>query len=73
MIKTELIGNDLIKTYSDAGVMIHGGVPEAEYVAAIDPVSENRTYVETNIPIPEMDEDAEVEDYENALAELGVE
>lgn len=37
--------------YSDRGVMIHGGVPEADYSEACDPASLGRTYTETDIPI----------------------
>ena len=50
MIKTEIIGN-LIKTYSDLGVKIHGGLPEADYDEAYDPIDSGRTYTETDIPI----------------------
>ncbi len=52
MIKTEIIGN-LIKTYSDLGVKIHGGVPEGDYDEAYDPIELGRTYTETDIPIDE--------------------
>ena len=52
MIKTEIIGN-LIKTYSDLGVKIHGGLPEADYDEAYDPIDSGRTYTETDIPIDE--------------------
>ena len=54
MIKTETITiNDkqFVRTYSDAGFMIHGGMPEADYSEAIDPAELGRTYIETNIPI----------------------
>ena len=54
MIKTEeLIINskNFIRTYSDAGFKIHGGVPEADYDEATDPAEFNRQYTETNIPI----------------------
>lgn len=50
MIKTEIIGN-LIKTYSDLGMKIHGGVPEDDYDEAYDPIDSGRTYTETDIPI----------------------
>jgi hypothetical protein len=60
MIKTELLENDLIRTYSDAGMKIHGGFPEGDYNEAIDPVSAQRTYTETDIPI----EDDELTDSE---------
>lgn len=52
MIKTEIIGN-LIKTYSDIGMKIHGGMPEGNYDEAYDPIDSGRTYVETDIPIEE--------------------
>jgi len=52
MIKTEIIGN-LIKTYSDLGMKIHGGLPEADYDEAYDPIDSGRTYTETDIPIDE--------------------
>ena len=55
MIKTETIGN-MMHTWSDLGVMIHGGSPEGDYVDVYDPIDSGRTYVETNIPI---EEDAE--------------
>lgn len=47
---------DMIRTYSDAGVLIHGGFPEADYEEAIDPADAGRTYTETDIPI-ESDSD----------------
>lgn len=59
MIVQELIGDDLIKTYSDQNVYIHGGVPEANYTEAIDPVDANRTYIETDIPIEQEEVTAE--------------
>ena len=68
MIKTETITiNDqqFIRTYSDAGFMIHGGFPEADYEEAIDPADLGRTYTETDIPI-EQDE-AEAEEIVNIL------
>lgn len=40
-----------IRTYSDAGFMIHGGSPEGDYAEACDPAELNRIYIETNIPI----------------------
>lgn len=62
MIKTEQITiNDtlFIRTYSDAGFMIHGGSPEADYTEAIDPADLNRTYTETDIPIESDETEAE--------------
>ena len=64
MIRQETIGN-MIRTYSDAGMMIHGGSPEADYAEALDPAELGRTYTETNIPI-----DADPEDAEALLARL---
>ena len=52
MIKTEIIGN-FVKTYSDLGMKIHGGMPEGDYDEAYDPIDSGRTYTETNIPIEE--------------------
>lgn len=49
---------DFIRTYSDAGMMIHGGSPEGDYAEANDPASLNRTYTETNIPIEGDDTEA---------------
>lgn len=54
MIKTETITigeQQFIRTYSDRGMMIHGGMPEADYSEAIDPAELGRTYTETDIPI----------------------
>ena len=59
MIIQELIGNDLVRTYSDQNVYIHGGFPEADYSEAVDPVSMGRTYTETDIPIEEEEATAE--------------
>lgn len=42
---------DFIRTYSDRGMMIHGGSPEADYSEATDPADLNRVYTETEIPI----------------------
>ena len=63
MIKTEIIGN-LIKTYSDLGVKIHGGVPEGDYDEAYDPIDSGRTYTETDIPI---DDETSAEEIVNIL------
>ena len=54
-----LVGErDFIRTYSDQNVMIHGGMPEADYSEACDPAEFNRQYTETDIPI-ESDENAD--------------
>lgn len=58
MIKQETITigeKQFIRTYSDKGMMIHGGSPEADYSEAIDPAELGRTYTETDIPIDEDD------------------
>ena len=62
MIVREQIGGTLVKTYSDLGVMVHGGNPEANYAEVIDPISAGRTYTETNIPIPVPDAPEELEE-----------
>ena len=52
MIKTETV-NNLVHTWSDLNVKIHGGFPESDYDEAYDPIDSGRTYTETNIPIEE--------------------
>lgn len=62
MIQTEqIIINDkaFIRTYSDAGFLIHGGSPEGDYAEALDPAELGRTYTETDIP---AEEDAEAQE-----------
>ena len=54
----EINGRQFTKTYSDRGVMIHGGVPECDYSEACEPSEYGRTYTETDIPI-EDDSSAE--------------
>ena len=54
MIRTETLtigDKQYTRTYSDAGMMIHGGVPEGDYDEAVDPAELGRTYTETDIPI----------------------
>ena len=53
MIKTEVLENGSIKTYSDEGFYIHGGLPEGDYAEAIDPPGIERTYTETDRYIDE--------------------
>lgn len=65
MIVQEMIGDDLVRTYSDSGFLIHGGFPERDYVEAVDPVSLGRVYTETNILI-EQNYDSEDEEYAEA-------
>lgn len=67
MIKTESItigGKTFIRTYSDKGVYIHGGSPEADYSEALDPAELGRTYTETTTPI---EDDTTAEDILNIL------
>lgn len=47
----EVEGVEFVKTYSDRGMMIHGGSPEGDYSEATDPAEFGRTYTETDIPI----------------------
>ena len=63
MIKTE-IKNNMVHTWSDLGVKIHGGFPEADYDEAYDPIDSGRTYTETDIPI---ESDATAEEIVNIL------
>jgi hypothetical protein len=68
MIKIETLtigGKQFIRTFSDKGMMIHGGSPEADYSEALDPAELGRTYTETDIPV-EGDE-ATAEDILNIL------
>jgi len=47
-----LVNNvDFIRSYSDKGVKIHGGMPEGDYDEAEEPASLGRTYMETDIPV----------------------
>lgn len=67
MIKTETLtigGKQFIRTYSDAGYMIHGGSPEADYSEALDPAELGRTYTETTTPI---EDDTTAEELLNIL------
>ena len=50
---------DFIRTYSDLGMMIHGGSPEGDYIEAVDPAELGRTYTETDIPIEREEADLE--------------
>ena len=56
MIIQEQIGNDLVKTYSDKGMMIRKIGTDEIYSEAIDPKKFNREYEETDIPIEKHDE-----------------
>lgn len=73
MLKTESVmfnGKEYIRTWSDERLMIERD--GALYESAVDPIETERVYVETNQPIVDETQ-AEAEDYEAALARLGVE
>ena len=42
---------DFVRSYSNLGVKIHGGMPESDYDEVYDPADSGRTYTETDIPI----------------------
>ena len=71
MIIQEQISETLVKTYSDQGVYIHGGYPEADYAEAVDPISMGRTYTETDIPI--VSEEIPDKDALNIIMGRGIE
>lgn len=64
MIITVIEGN-MIHSYSDRKVKIHGGFPEGDYDEAYDPIELGRTYTETDIPIDS--DEAEAEEIVNIL------
>ena len=51
MIVQQQISGTLVRTYSDRGVKVHGGYPEADYDEVVDPISMHREYTETDIPV----------------------
>lgn len=59
MIIQEQISDTLVRTYSDANVYIRGGNPVSDYIEAVDPISANRTYTETDILIEQVTIDDE--------------
>lgn len=63
MIQTETLtigDKQYVRTYSDAGFMIHGGFPEDNYDEAIDPAELGRVYTEMDIPIEGKTEAEEI-------------
>ena len=56
----ELNGRQFVRTWSDEGRYVVGGIPEAEYAEANDPADAHRVYTEGDI-IP-TDENAEQAD-----------
>lgn len=76
MIKTETValnGQQFLHTFSDSNFYLErAGV---KYEEAYDPIGTGRTYTETSeeIVLPvEEDTEATIEDYKEALTELGV-
>lgn len=79
MIQVEYLNDGtLIRHYSDAGMMLLQNETGIKYADPVDVVPCAYTYTETDEPI-ETDEEivdeneATVEDYQNALGEFGVE
>ena len=70
VIYEDVEGTELVRAYSDAGFLIHGGNPEGDYAEAVDPKSMNRKYTETDILID--DGEATEADYVSALEKVGV-
>ncbi len=50
-IQTQQLPGELVRTYSDRGMMIRQGGTGIEYSEAVDPVDSGRTYEETETPI----------------------
>ena len=59
-------GWTLVKNYSNSGMLIQQNGTGDLYIEAVDPDFANRTYVETNIPIP-SEEEPEEDDGEKAI------
>lgn len=66
--KTRSDGVQLVRTYSDAGMMIERD--GMRYTDAVDPADLDRTYTETDEPA--YADEATAADYQAALAEIGV-
>lgn len=72
MIATENItigGRELVRTYSDANLMIRQDSTGNIYSEAVDPVGSGRTYTETDTPIEQTEEErmAQLEEDSKAL------
>lgn len=72
MIKSETItinGRTLVRTYSDANLMIRQDSTGNIYSEAVDPVGSGRTYTETDTPIEQTEDDraAQLEEDSKAL------
>lgn len=46
----EDLGNGFVRTYSNSGFKVHGGIPEGDYDVIYHPEGQVCTYVETSIP-----------------------
>jgi len=71
MIKTENIYvNDrtLVRTYSDANLMIRQDGTGNIYSEAVDPVGSGRTYTETDTPIEQTEDDRAAQLEEDSAA-----
>ena len=51
MIRTQVLDENLVRTYSDAGMMIRQDGTGILYCEAVDPIVCGRTYTETDEPI----------------------
>lgn len=65
----EKVNDTLVRTYSDKSVMI-ADVNGFLYCDAVDLILLNKKYTETDIVIEE--EEATIDDYKEALTEMGV-
>lgn len=65
----EKLDETLVRAYSDKNVMI-ADVDGSLYCDAVDLISLNKKYIETDIAIEE--EEATIDDYKEALVEMGV-
>ncbi len=73
MIVTKTLADGRILHYSDAGMMLRQIETGNLYEDAADIQPLRYSYEETDIPIPDHEEEATAEDYEAALNRLGVE
>lgn len=61
----EINGRQFVKTYSDEGRYVVGGMPEGEYSEACDPAEFGRVYVEGELmPVEQEDIQAKAEAYD---------
>lgn len=51
MIVVEHLPDNLVRTYSDRGMMLRQIPSGIEYAEAVDPVDSNRKYQETKTPV----------------------